>query len=178
MVRVQRYGGSFYFGERNNLALYYNDFTGDFVVYDLFAATRLTFGNSIADALLDLYGYGFKQALSVRLINGEGAVRAEGTLVAVGGADDSFTMGGVNATDIIGVIKADIGANVLGQIAVSGVANILLSAAGVRGQYVATGAVAGQGTCQAGLPAAGRTVGICIQTTGGGGLARCMLIRM
>jgi hypothetical protein len=177
-MRVSRRGGILYFGEADDLGMYYNDLYGWLQLNRPLGGTKLTFGNSIADGQLDLYGYGWRQALSVRLINGEGVQRNEGSLVAVGGADDSFTLGGVNATDIIGVIEEDIGAGVLGQIAVAGVARILLSAAGVRGQYVATGAVAGQGTCQAGLPAAGRTVGICLQTTGGGGLARCMLTRM
>lgn len=180
MARIQQLAGQLKLGELDDCSVYYDDANDQIVITDISGGVVARFGNDGNHSQLALHGRGFRQCLSVRLRNGDGDARNDGTLVeASGGTDDGFTQGAINSTAIIGVVcDGSINAGADGKVAVAGVVNILLTAAGVRGQYVATGAVAGQGTCQAGLPAAGRTVAMCIQNTGGAGLARCVLTRM
>lgn len=179
MTRVQRLGGQLKFGELDEISIYRNETTGELVlVGDGSVALILALVEAAKDSSIDLQSKGFFQTYTVRLINNDGDPRTIGTLVDVGGADDSFSISGVNSTAIIGVVKdATIPAGVEGQIAVAGVCDINLDNAATLGQYVAsTGA--GLGTSQIALPAAGRTVGRNIETSGGAGLARCILGRM
>jgi len=129
---------------------------------------------------LNLRGHHFVQRYTVDL-----DVAADipyGSLVDADAAvDDRVATSAINSTAVVGVITLNPhGGGVAGAVCTvqGSVVEILLTAAGVRGQYVATGGVGGQGTAQAALPAAGRTVGICVQTTGGGGLCRCIFLRM
>ena len=180
MTRIQRLAGQLKFGELDDVSVSYDDTTGELVVEHATGVMIIAVGTpGPGDVTVDLKSKGFKQTYTVRLQNTDGDPRTLDTLVeASAGVDDGFTIGGVNSTAIIGAVKdASIAAAAEGQIAIIGVADVVVTAATNRGDYLATGAVAGEATPQAGLPAAGRTVGIALTATGGAGMVRAMLVR-
>lgn len=180
MTRIQRRGGTFFFGELDEINVFYNDVDGHLILFDNVGPTIIHIGGSTEDAIHHLVGYGFRQMRTVYLFSTNELPM--GTVVdADAGADDAVASGGPGSTATVGIVVDN--PHLPGTIApictVPGsVVDILLTAAGVQGQYVATSAGGGSGTCQAGIPAAGRTIGMCIEQTGGGGLARCIYLRM
>jgi hypothetical protein len=135
-------------------------------------------GQDAGEVEVALKGKGFEQMWTVNL-----HTLAElpiGTLVDANAAtDDSVTTSGANSTAVVGVATTLQAPGTIGPICtVSGsVVDILIDEAAVPGEYAAS-AGAGVATSQANLPAAGRTVGIIIESTGGPGLARCIYFRM
>ncbi len=179
MTRIQHRGGTLYFGEIDDISMFYNDVDGHLIIFDA-GVTILHLGDGAEDVIEHLVGRGFQQMRTVYL-HAQNELPI-GSVVDVDPAmDDAVVTGGANSTATVGISLDDpqlAGSN--GPICTvpGSIVDIFLTAAGVRGQYVATSAGGGTGTCFVGLPAAGRTIGMCLENTGGAGLARCVYMRM
>ena len=179
MTRIQRLAGQLKFGELDDCSVWYDDTRNALIIKDG-GGNLVEFGDNLTDVHNAIRGYQFQQMRTVDLYSaGE---LPQGTVVdPSGAADDAVVAGGAASTASVGIsISNPHAAGAVGPIVTvpGSVVDILLSAAGARGQYVATSAAGGTGTCQAGIPAQGRTIGMCIEATGGAGLARCIYMRM
>ena len=180
MTRIQRLAGQFKFGELDDCSMWYEDTRNALIIKDSQGSTLVEFGDNLTDVQNAIRGYGFQQMRTVDLFS-TGELQ-QGTVVTVDPAlNDGVTPTGAASTAAVGIVVSN--PHPAGLVApictVPGsVVDILLTAAGVPGQYVASSAAGGSGTCQAGLPAQGRTIGMCVETTGGAGLARCIFMRM
>ena len=179
MTRIQRLAGQLKFGELDDCSMWYEDTRNALIIKDSQGATLVEFGDDLTDVQNAIRGYMFQQLRTVDLF---AVVELPlGTLVdASGAANDAVTTSGVNSTAVVGVsISSPHVINTTGPICTvpGSVVGINLVAAGVSGQYVQS-VGAGVGQCVIGLPAVGRTVGMCIQGTGGAGVARCIFLRM
>ena len=180
MARIQRLDGQFKFGELDDCSMWYDDARNALIIKDSQGATLVEFGDNLTDVQNAIRGYQFQQMRTVDLFSaGE---LPQGTVVdASGAADDAVVAGAAASTATVGIVPSNPHlAGTVGPIVTipGSVVDILLSAAGVPGQYVFTSAGGGTGTCQANIPAQGRTIGMCVETTGGAGLARCIYLRM
>jgi hypothetical protein len=179
MTRIQRLAGIFKFGEKDDFDKWYDDATNHFKSYDNYIETTEELGKDLAGVVHEHHGYGFRQIWTVELL---AAVELPlGTLLDASGANDGVTTCGALSTAVVGVAAENphpVGVPGAVCTVPGSVVDIRLIAAGVAGQYVETSAVAGQGQCNPAPPAAKRCVGICIETTGGPGLARCVYYRM
>lgn len=180
MPEIHRLDGKFYLGTLLQLQIFLDDTTGHLIFVDTVSSTVIEIGADTDDVSVNLLGYGYNQLFTVNLLSN--AELPEGTVVdADGAAADAVTSGGAASTATVGISTENPHiAGTVGPICTvpGSVVDILLTAAGVPGQYVATSAGGGSGTCQAPLPAVGRTIGICVENTGGAGLARCIYMRM
>ena len=167
MARIQRLNGIFYFGENNEVSVYYD--AGD-SRWKVVGKKITNFG---AEVGVDLYP-------AVPTLDQPFTVRAVASMecvvnnVVVASGIDSVAPAGAGVTNHVGVAMENIGAGMEGQIAVAGVVTVISTNAVTAGHYLIT-ANAGGVTDQVGLPGNGTLVGIARNNTGGAGAARCWL---
>jgi len=180
MARIQRLAGKFLLGELDDFQIYYDDTRNALILVDTQGQHIVELGDNTIDVLAAIRGHQFQQMRTVDLFST--AELPQGTVVDADAAvDDAVTACAIASLAVIGIsVQNPHPAGSVGPICTmpGSVVDISLTAAGVRGQYVVASAAGGTGTCQAALPALGATIGVCLENTGGAGLARCIFLRM